>query len=57
MRIDSDKYPILADVVIIEDRIIATTFGNEGVSILIKSADLAVTFASLVRYIHDQKNA
>ena len=53
MRIDEEKYPILADIVIIEDRIIATTMSENGVSILIKSADLATTFSSLVRYIHD----
>lgn len=56
IRMDEEKYPLPADVVIIEDRIIATTLGEDGVSILIKSADLATTFASLVRYIHDKEN-
>jgi sugar-specific transcriptional regulator TrmB len=54
IRIDAEKYPILADITVIEDRIIATTMSDDTVSILIKSTDLAVTLASLVRYIHDQ---
>lgn len=54
LRINEEKYPILADITIIEDRIIATTMNNDGVSILIKSADLAITLASLVRYIQDK---
>lgn len=52
-RVDSEKYPILADITIIEDRIIASTLGNQGVSILIKSLEIATTFASLVRFIND----
>ncbi|MCR4285662.1 MAG: BlaI/MecI/CopY family transcriptional regulator [Candidatus Kaiserbacteria bacterium] len=53
-RIDSgEKYPILADITIIEDRIIAVTLGNVISSVLIKSKDLAVTLSSLVRYIND----
>jgi sugar-specific transcriptional regulator TrmB len=55
IRIDSEKYPILSDITIIEDRIVATTMADNGVSILIKSTDLAVTLASLVRYIHDNE--
>ena len=55
LRIDEKKYPILADITIIEDRIIATTMSDNGVSILIKSADLATTLASLVRFIHDRE--
>src|SRR3989344_5655241 len=53
-RIDSQKYPIQTDITIIEDRIIISTLGNAIVSILIKNKDLAVTLASLVRYINDK---
>ncbi len=55
-RIDTgDKYPIFADITIIEDRIIAVTLGKSISSVLIKSKDLAVTLSSLVRYINDTK--
>ncbi|OGZ03991.1 MAG: hypothetical protein A2648_00105 [Candidatus Lloydbacteria bacterium RIFCSPHIGHO2_01_FULL_41_20] len=52
-RIDNEKYPILADITIIEDRIIASTLGGRVSSILIKSKDIAITIASLVQYIND----
>lgn len=53
-RIDAgDKYPILSDITIIEDRIIAVTLGKTITSIVIKSKDLATTLASLIRYIND----
>lgn len=55
-RIDSgEKYPILADITIIEDQIIAVTLGKTISSVLIKSKDLAVTLGSIVRYINDIK--
>lgn len=55
-RIDSgEKYPLLADISIIEDQIIAVTLGKTISSVLIKSKDLAVTLSSLVRYINDMK--
>jgi len=54
-RIDGVKYPIHADITIIEDRIIASTLGESVTSILIKSKDLAITLASLVQYINDLK--
>jgi|CXWL01.1.fsa_nt_gi sugar-specific transcriptional regulator TrmB len=55
-RIDGgEKYPILADITIIEDRIIAVTLGKSVSSLLIKSKDLAVTLSSLVRYINDNQ--
>jgi len=55
MRIDSEKYPISADITIIEDRIVASTLGENPVTILIKSKDLAQSLASLVRYINDKQ--
>lgn len=53
-RIDEEKYPITADITIIEDRIVAVTLGNKITSVLIKSRDLATTLGSLVRYICDK---
>jgi HTH-type transcriptional regulator, sugar sensing transcriptional regulator len=53
VRIDGEKYPITADITIIEDRVIATTLGEHPVSILIKSKDIAESLASLIRYIND----
>jgi HTH-type transcriptional regulator, sugar sensing transcriptional regulator len=55
VRIDGEKYPILSDITIIEDRIVASTLGERYSSILIKSKDLATTIASLIRYINDNK--
>ncbi len=55
VRIDSEKYPITADITIIEDRIVASTLGDRPVTILIKSKDLAQSLASLVRFINDTK--
>jgi sugar-specific transcriptional regulator TrmB len=52
-RIDSHRYPILADITIIEDRVVATTLAGSTASILIKSKDIATTLASLVQYIND----
>ncbi len=54
-RIDGKEYPIATDVTIIEDKIIVTTLGERVSSILIRSKDLAVTLASLVRYINDME--
>lgn len=54
-RIDHEKYPILSDLIIIEDRILIGTLGDHVSSILIKSKDFAVTLASLVKYINDKE--
>jgi len=55
-RIDAEKYPIYSDVTIIGDTIFASTVGTVLSSVIIKSKDLAVTFASLIRYINDTNN-
>ena len=54
VRIDSDKYPILCDITIIEDRVIISTFGENSVSLLLKSKEVAITLASLVRSLNDR---
>ena len=53
VRIDSEKYPILCDITIIEDRVIISTFGENSVSLLLKSKEVAITLASLVRSLND----
>lgn len=55
VRIDSEKYPLLCDITIIEDRLIISTLGSSAISILIKSTDIAKTLASLVSYINDNR--
>lgn len=55
LRIDGEKYPIKIDMTIIDDSLIITTLGEKMVSLLIKSADVADTFKSLFKYIHDKK--
>lgn len=52
-RVDGKDYPILADITVIEDRIIISTLDKKVSSLLIKSADIATTISSLVRYIND----
>jgi hypothetical protein len=52
-RISDSKYPLYSDITIVGDRIIASTLGSVVTSIVIKSKDLAITLASLVRYIND----
>lgn len=54
-RIDNNKYPILADITIIEDRVMVATLKGKTTSVVIKSKDIAITLASLVRYINDIK--
>ena len=53
-RIDSEKYPIYTDVIIIDDKVIFSTLGDYVSSFIIKSKDVAITIASLVQYINDQ---
>lgn len=55
VRIDGKKYPILSDITILGDRIIASTLGGRVTSVLIKSKDLAQTLSSLVQYINDMQ--
>lgn len=55
IKIDHEKYPILADMSIIDDQIILTTLGEKVSAILIKSKDFAETFRSLIKKIHDSK--
>lgn len=54
-RINSEKYPICSDIIIIEDRILIGTLGEHISSILIKSKDFATTLSSLIKYISDFK--
>ncbi len=55
VRLDDKTYPILADITVIDDKILISTLKGKTTSILIKSADIAVTLASLVKYINDNK--
>lgn len=55
IRIDEKKYPILADISIIEDRIIATSLTGNISSVVIKSKDIATTLESLVKFIIDNE--
>ena len=57
VRIDSEKYPIHVDVTVIDDRIIFSALKNSSVSIVIKCRDIAVSLASIVRYINDSANS
>lgn len=52
-RIDEDKYPIYADITIVDDKILISTLGDHIASFVIKSKDIATTLISLVSYIND----
>lgn len=52
-RIDHNKYPIYADITVIDDKILLSTLGDHISSFIIKSKDLAVTLSSLISYIND----
>lgn len=52
-RIDHDKYPIFADITIVDDKIILSTLGDYVSSFIIKSKDIATTLGSLISYIND----
>ncbi len=53
VRIDQDKYPLLCEIVIINDKVAISTLTEEKFTILIKSKDIATTIASLVQYVND----
>lgn len=53
-RVDSKKYPIRADITIVDDKIILSSLGDYVSSFIIKSEDIATTFRSLIQYINDQ---
>jgi ADP-glucose pyrophosphorylase len=55
VRIDQEKYPLLCEMVIVNDKVAISTLTEEKFTILIKSKDIATTFASLVRYINDDE--
>lgn len=52
-RIDHEKYPIFADITIVDDKIIMSTLGDYVSSFIIKSKDIAATLSSLISYIND----
>lgn len=52
-RIDDNKYPIFADITIVDDKIILSTLGDYISSFIIKSKDIAITLSSLISYIND----
>ena len=52
-RIDEEKYPILCDISIYEDRIVITTLGDHISAFFIKSKDIAETLKSLVKRINN----
>ena len=51
--IDVEKYPITADITIIDDKVILSSLGERVSSFLIKSKDIALTLSSLVKYINE----
>jgi sugar-specific transcriptional regulator TrmB len=53
--LDHEKYPITADITIIDDKIIFSTLGDYVSSFIIKSKDAATTLQSLIRYINDRQ--
>lgn len=55
IRIDETKYPLKVDMTLIGDSVIITTLGKQMVSLVIKSSDIADTFKSIFKYIHDNK--
>lgn len=55
IRIDDEKYPIKVDMTTIGDSIIITTLGEKMMSLVIKSSDIADTFKSIFKYIHNNK--
>lgn len=54
-RLDSEKYPISADIVIVNDQVLLSSLGDHVSSFIIKSKDIAATIRSLVKYINDQR--
>lgn len=54
IRIDEEKYPIKVDMTLIGDSVIITTLNKNMVSLVIKSSDIADTFKSIFKYIHDK---
>lgn len=52
--LDSERYPISADVTIVGDKVILSTLGDYVSSFIIKSKDIAATLSSLIAYINDQ---
>lgn len=53
-RLDSDKYPIRADITIVDDKIILSSLGDHVSSFIIQSKDISTTLRSLIQYINDQ---
>jgi sugar-specific transcriptional regulator TrmB len=53
IKIDSDKYPILADITIYKDKVRIATLGKKLGGIFIQSTDLAETLKSLIRLASD----
>lgn len=56
LRINDEKYPIKVDMTTIGDSVIITTLGKKMMSLVIKSSDIADTFKSIFKYVHDHKN-
>jgi hypothetical protein len=54
LRIDDVKYPIFADITIVNDQVILSTLGDHVSSFIIKSKDVSATLVSLITYINDQ---
>jgi len=53
LKIDGNKYPIMCDISIYQDKVRISTLNKNLSGIFIKSQDLAETLKSLVRMIHD----
>ncbi|HCM82319.1 MAG: Transcriptional regulator, TrmB [Candidatus Azambacteria bacterium GW2011_GWA2_42_9] len=54
IKIDADKYPVTCDIAIYKDKVRITTLGDKIVSISIRSKDIADTFVSLFKLVHDK---
>lgn len=55
VQIDSNKYPIKADISVFEDKIRISTLGKKISTLLIKNIDLATTLKTMIKYIHDKE--
>jgi sugar-specific transcriptional regulator TrmB len=55
VKIDGDKYPIKADISVINEKIKITTLEDRISTLLIYNDDIATTLRSMIKYINDSK--
>ncbi len=56
LRVDAEKYPILADIAVLGDRVRFITLKRNLSAILIKNQDIAETLQSLIKLVLDSQN-